>query len=388
MAGLSDPSVSAALDPSTPYGLVRALLVARGAEDRGVQTGATYFKGWPGRDDQLWKQLAEETEYHGVTPLVAPMLLALGTGAVPQAARRMLMALVSRHRRASAAREACVDRLLTAFDAAGLPMLMLKGAALAHTLYPSPELRPSVDIDILIDPVDEGTAADVVRRLGYAFATRSPSKFAGRAHHLPVATMSHAGFPVALEIHRDAMSNDQSDSLTLPGLTEPPQVVDRGRRPPGLAFGHVDMLRHLARHAFEPAWRIRLIHLYDLWRYRIRFRDAVDWSRIEKRHAHVSTALQLVDCVFTPIDDQVAPTGRAAAPAGVGNGMPPLFQVACSDMSMIAKLRAVLDPPAWWLHGYYGVPLERSLWTCRTLQHPSTLVRWLAQRLWARAGII
>jgi hypothetical protein len=38
-------------------------------------------------------------------------------------------------------------------------------------------------------------------------------------------------------------------------------------------------------------------------------------------------------------------------------------------------------PGPWWLHGYYGVPPERSLLLCRTVRHPLTLARWLGRRL-------
>lgn len=52
-------------------------------------------------------------------------------------------------------------RLTAAFASAGVPMLLMKGAGLAYTLYPSPHLRPSDDIDILI-AADSLPAADAV----------------------------------------------------------------------------------------------------------------------------------------------------------------------------------------------------------------------------------
>ena len=93
------------------------------------------------------------------------------------------------------------------------------------------------------------------------------------------------------------------------------------------------------------------------------------------------TALRLIDYVF------VEPGGhQPAAPAGVGAGMLPLAQIAASDMGLTGKLRALFDPPPWWLHGYYGVPPGRSLWIARTLRHPSTLARWFLRRLSMRGG--
>jgi hypothetical protein len=376
-------------DPPSAYSLVCALLAGRGNDDRDDAKDAAQRVLGPwcaDCPDGFWEQLAEETEFHGVTPLLAPMITACGppSGVIPDPARRIFVALSSRHRRATAAREVSIDRLLAAFGAAGVPMLLLKGAALAHSLYARPELRAAADIDILVDPADERRAVDLVRGLGYRFADRQGPMFSGRFHHLPAATMQQSGFVVALEIHRDAMSRDQPDSLTLRRLTTRPQVVIRGARPPGLAFGHVDMLRHLSRHAFEPAYRVRLIHLYDLWLYQARFRQAIDWRALAARYPHVVTALRLVDQVFAGPLGGDTETTTAAVPSGVGAGMLPLSQIAASDMGLIAKLRALLDPPAWWLHGFYGVPPGRSLWACRAVRHPATVARWLARRALAR----
>ena len=49
--------------------------------------------------------------------------------------------------------------------------------------------------------------------------------------------------------------------------------------------------------------------------------------------------------------------------------------------SVRAKLAALFSPPAWWLHGFYGVPPENSLLICRTVRHPAMVARWMAMRL-------
>jgi hypothetical protein len=67
--------------------------------------------------------------------------------------------------------------------------------------------------------------------------------------------------------------------------------------------------------------------------------------------------------------------------------MMPLAVIAASDMGLPAKLAAVFDPPAWWLHGFYGVPPEKSLLMCRTVRHPAMVVRWLLARAAGYAGV-
>jgi hypothetical protein len=211
------------------YGLLRALLTDRGTDDCSVTSEATeqaLLRCQGINHPQLWSKLADEAEHHGVAPLTESMIRALSRkrpGAVPDDVRRAFVALASRHRRAAIAREKCVDQLLAAFATVGIPIIFLKGAALAHRIYPSPELRPMVDIDVLIDPADTERAVAITRGLGYSFACRHESRFAGRMHHLPAATIDRSGFRIALELHVDAMSPDQADSLTFATLTAEPQ---------------------------------------------------------------------------------------------------------------------------------------------------------------------
>ena len=66
-------------------------------------------------------------------------------------------------------------RIVQALAAAGLPMLLLKGAALAYGAYPSPSMRPRGDTDLLLCDI---AAADrckpVLAELGYA-ASKVPT---------------------------------------------------------------------------------------------------------------------------------------------------------------------------------------------------------------------
>jgi hypothetical protein len=382
--------------------VLRALLAARGADDRGAagQAAAEILQR-PDAAAPVFGALAGEAEYHGVAPLIEPLIARLAQASpamVSEEVRRVFLALAARHRRMASLREACIDDLLAAFAAAGIRMILLKGAALAHLIYPDPALRAMVDIDILIDSAAAASAAATASALGYRFASGHSSRLAGAMHHLPVATLAREGFAVTLEIHLDAMSPNQPCRLAMSNLAEKPQVVRRGGHDgivighDGLALGHVDMLRHLARHAFEPARRIRLIHLYDLWRYPARFHAEIDWRRLAQEFPDVIVILRLVAYVFGPhvldgasSDHPLAPVPRPA-PAGVGQGMPPLLEIAEARASLATKLAALLNPPAWWMHGFYGVPPEASLFAARTLRHPGMMARWIALRFLSAAG--
>ena len=58
-------------------------------------------------------------------------------------------------------------RILEALGEAGIPVIVLKGAAVAHTLYPDPALRPMNDIDLLVKPEHLFPAIKTLKQIGY-----------------------------------------------------------------------------------------------------------------------------------------------------------------------------------------------------------------------------
>lgn len=60
-----------------------------------------------------------------------------------------------------------LERVLSRLEANGVEAILLKGAALALTVYPDPALRPMGDIDLLIRPSDLRAAVDALEAMGY-----------------------------------------------------------------------------------------------------------------------------------------------------------------------------------------------------------------------------
>jgi hypothetical protein len=60
-----------------------------------------------------------------------------------------------------------IQEVVDALEAAGIESALLKGPALARTVYPDPALRQSVDIDIIVRPEDVLAAETVLEGLGY-----------------------------------------------------------------------------------------------------------------------------------------------------------------------------------------------------------------------------
>jgi hypothetical protein len=92
---------------------------------------------------------------HAVSPALYPYLdftlrRARLIDAIPEHARALLAAA----RRASIAtslqRRSVIRSALSSLGASGIPTILLKGAAVAHTAYPEPHLRPMTDVDLWV----------------------------------------------------------------------------------------------------------------------------------------------------------------------------------------------------------------------------------------------
>jgi hypothetical protein len=112
-----------------------------------------------------WEGLVRLAAQQGVSPVVYGRLCQLGL--VPPAPGEQLRDAC----RASAARNLLLfselGKLLRATQAAGVPVIPLKGAFLAETVYGDIALRPMADLDLLVKPSDLPTAIEVLRQLGY-----------------------------------------------------------------------------------------------------------------------------------------------------------------------------------------------------------------------------
>lgn len=98
-----------------------------------------------------------------IASVTLPPDIARPLGGRAQAAARLSLALVSE-----------TIRLQRAFDAAGIGVQVLKGAALAQRAYGSPALKHSKDIDLLVAPGDVEPALRLLERNDYALTYPVP----------------------------------------------------------------------------------------------------------------------------------------------------------------------------------------------------------------------
>ncbi|MBO6785134.1 MAG: nucleotidyltransferase family protein [Alphaproteobacteria bacterium] len=114
---------------------------------------------------------------------------------------------------------------LTEIGNAGIEVVAIKGFALAHTLYPAPDIRAVGDLDILVQPRDRDTLLHHLTGLGYTFEPlpRPPWGFISEASYAPFVSADSA---CNLDVHIHPDCYPAYRSLTTDLLFERSVTVD------------------------------------------------------------------------------------------------------------------------------------------------------------------
>lgn len=121
-----------------------------------------------------WNRILERIRAHQILPLVCRNLDRLGFPGVPEPVRAELADLFRSNavRNIFLAKE--LARVLALLGEAGVPVMPLKGTALAESLYGDPALRVCADVDVLVPPKYVAEAFRLLLSSGYEPGFRQP----------------------------------------------------------------------------------------------------------------------------------------------------------------------------------------------------------------------
>ena len=241
-----------------------------------------------------WHELLDAAEHHGLEALLLSHLRASDIE-VPADAHDRLKARCVQHAQAFSVRTRVALEVLSALEGAGVPLLVLKGAALAQLVYANPRLRPMRDVDVLVPEPEAMTAWHLLRRFGFSPSGRG----VGPAHHhLQGMSRTVDGATITIELHTNLFARTPFVApLRYQDLCRASQPFDWG----GLTLrtlGHEDMLWHVYAHAFVInvfCRGIRLISVADVIHATEAWVDALDWHDLDRRYRRMVHALALVD---------------------------------------------------------------------------------------------
>jgi len=180
---------------------------------------------------------------------------------------------LTRHARQAVAveliRAAELRDVLAALAQAGLPVLLLKGAALAYTLYPEPHLRNRCDTDLLLPDRDAVEQAwRVFQTLGYQRPATATAAGELVSSELGCYKTTGSGLIHALDIHwRWSNATLFAGVFTFAELAEAKVPIPAlGPHAQGLGSVHALLLAcvHRMTHRLQDNDIDRLIWLYDI----------------------------------------------------------------------------------------------------------------------------
>ena len=173
-------------------------------------------------------------------------------------------------------------RLLERFEGERIPVIPLKGPALAEALYPDPALRPGTDLDLLIRRETLERVDDLLLGLGYR---RRPD-----AHSFQFdlsfdrATLYEAPSGIHVDLHWGLVSDPryswgERESLTVWDRAVRVRVAGRN----ALGLGPEDLFLYLAVHLAVHHALTGLLWYYDLFLVLERRAGALDWEVLVER---------------------------------------------------------------------------------------------------------
>ena len=175
--------------------------------------------------------------------------------------------------------------ILRAFQAAGIPVIPLKGACLAEAVYGDVALRPMADIDLLVEPDELPRAVSLLRTLGYnSDQPFDPAAEQTISQHMPMMARSGAA---TVEVHWTIVCpafESRFATADLDGLWSravPATIAGV----PALMLSPTDLLLHLclhvsSQHRFDD---LSLRSFVDMAVVCERYGERVDWNAFTAR---------------------------------------------------------------------------------------------------------
>jgi hypothetical protein len=270
--------------------------------------------GW-GDDEPDWAELVALADAEGVAPLLHRVLLARQDLPVPASARELLGKRYLAAVYSSMANQSTRARLCRRLAAQGIPVLLLKGAALSLTCYEDPATRPMADIDLLVPHSRIEEAASCAEAEGFRFLSGSLARELASPRGHVICLHPVTGTCVELHWELKGLGREHTKAEV--------EIWSAARPVPGLENEQMMRLGHaiplLAAHMTIQHFQSRLLWLYDLHRLLLMIdheeaavvRDsAIQWRLVP---ATALTLLRVQELFQTPLPELLESWARRGA---------------------------------------------------------------------------
>lgn len=173
-----------------------------------------------------------------------------------------------------------------AFHAAQIPLAVLKGHVLAHTVYPVASLRPMADLDLWVEPARRAEGLELVAALGW----RRPARYAlSRVDPDETSLLEHPRSGSLLELHTrpTSIAATPEEARAVWNRCELRTISGR----PALTCIDTDQIAHVSLHlGRKHGFAGGLLGLLDLALCARRIADDDTWRAIGTAHRSAGCA--------------------------------------------------------------------------------------------------
>jgi hypothetical protein len=250
----------------------------------------------------VWPKLLQLTRFHRVSALVFNGLAAMRTR-VPVDIFALLRGDAGDNAVAGLRAIAVCKTLKAAFDGAGLPLLFVKGHTLSALVYGDPVIKASMDIDILIDPVDLERVAALLHGQGFTVEAPRASNHIGLSEwHRRSKESVWAKLSPRIQVDLHTALSDTPYLIPSIGVHSTRQYIDVGGETQLPTLCDEELFAYLAVHGASSNW-FRLKWIADFAGL-IESRSSLEIGRIYRRSLELSAggaakqALLLADVLF------------------------------------------------------------------------------------------
>jgi hypothetical protein len=210
-----------------------------------------------------WNRLVRLARFHRVQGLVWEALSPFSTE-LPAEVSRSLAADAAEIAAANLRAAAECGALRDLFEAAGVPLLFVKGLTVAALAYQRSSIKSASDIDLLIPAGELDRATALLRQRGYDLSIpRGESRSAlQRWHRVRKESVWEKAGP-GLEVDLHTRLADSRWLIPTVGIGSPRQLVEVARGIELATLGNDELFAYLAVHGASSAW-FRLKWITDL----------------------------------------------------------------------------------------------------------------------------
>src|SRR5581483_8960170 len=252
--------------------------------------------------DETWRALVEAARRHGLTGLLDHAVETLGRDDIPRSICESLRTTLRQTILAASLAYRELGDVIAKCAREKIPIVVLKGAALAKTLYPEAALRPFGDLDLMLRREDAPRLRTALLSAGMKENDELARGF-NESYLGEMAFFPRAVHGVALDLHWELVSPAYyRRRMSIEWFWQNTETASFGGYPTQV-LNPTAQLVHLAVHAgLHHQDRLRLIWLYDLALLIKRRGAEIDW-RAADQFAQEATLARPICAILEQIQD-------------------------------------------------------------------------------------